>query len=670
MNKSKSKSINKARRKARSKARRNARESNEKRVLGASFIRKFWGVIFVIIFGVFLTNSILSNVLDVNNIIKRDQTWFFKLKLLTHTVDWEGMRAENITPAIINENVEIACAALDIYYQTEHSKPDASFETVIAAIRSEHDEIRDCYFNHDFFKSKRVLKSDIKRIFVDAMLPEMKVLFKYGVNPDSVLSFSKDDDYRYAITRVESTKLVHKRIPGFVTSKTHRVSRVVSYYMPNFKTTPIPIEYSNKQVMEFAKTLGEDISNEAGMISKRKVTRASIPMRIAMDTGNVEYVKLLLDNGAKVGFREGYIQAHHFSEFISTYGTTDFARDILRASSDWNELELLIIADDYIALSEELNENVRTDEALEEILDKSVQFGSINIMRYLHEDLGVSFDSDSLALLVKAYFAIEPWGLDYLLSLGIDPSGEVTGEEFRELMGIKLNLFTLLARFETNNSSHYSKKVKFTDMLLDFTKKNNPSMAFILESHFNNWAVFHHLVAVQNVDKIHELLQADPGLIDTVDGAGQTPLILATRYQLDESIKALLEYPQNLDKRDRVNTSALFYAVHAFDLERVKLLVSSGASLSYPELEYCSMALSFIQDYYIEYKKTFRLAEVYGRSSHSPLVATIHRLQDTYDYIEAESEKLNKKACLSPTEFVKNREALLIKQGVKPTLVN
>lgn len=87
------------------------------------------------------------------------------------------------------------------------------------------------------------------------------------------------------------------------------------------------------------------------------------------------------------------------------------------------------------------------------------------------------------------------------------------------------------------------------------------------------------LIEAGNLEELKSLLDRNPKLINSVDEDNNTLLHIAAKYARNDIITYLLDFPIDIEKRNRKGWTALHFASMGTDASTVELLLDNGANV-------------------------------------------------------------------------------------------
>lgn len=101
----------------------------------------------------------------------------------------------------------------------------------------------------------------------------------------------------------------------------------------------------------------------------------------------------------------------------------------------------------------------------------------------------------------------------------------------------------------------------------------------------NGRNVCHFVCSAKRNDTLKAMIKLAPGVVNSPDNSGETPLFLSVRAQDAESVATLLESGVQVTQKNSSGCNVLHYACQAADLGLVKVIVSSLEAKSPSEVE-------------------------------------------------------------------------------------
>lgn len=304
---------------------------------------------------------------------------------------------------------------------------------------------------------------------------------------------------------------------------------------------------------------------------------------VAIQESNISLIRTLLEYGAD-------ITKSRWAERPVIRRRDDVIYPLLTLQQqDWSTLDKIIIRDDVDGFKEALI-TANFDEAqLTTVIDSLFTHQSPKILAEIGQMERFNFIYQKPDYLVKAYQTGNVDILTFMLNGGADLN---TQTSLRKLPKSFVHLSRYYDVFEDKDI-----KGSVGDFMIAHALGNKAyELAQAIESIRYHWSPIHSAAVQKNSDWLKQLLVADPTLIELSDDRGQTPLMLAVKYQRNYIAKILLEQGADATKVSKEGETAMMYAIDSRNEWVVKTLLQDDATFTSNKAGSCDHLSAYVKE--------------------------------------------------------------------------
>lgn len=435
------------------------------------------------------------------------------------------------------------------------------------------------------------LKRYASKVFRTAKQDEIETLLRNGFDPDFDIKVGEQitpTDVYYSkrngtkVVEVEETKFQHMSGKGGnqlqLSTGTKKVE-VPRHQFLGSVSLPDGLK-SRQEVALYLRAEGYPDNNFT--MAKFYSAVYVKPLDIAVNNSNIALIETLLEYGAD-------ISASRWAEkpVITRRDAIIYPRLTLQ-QQDWSTLEQIIIKDDLDRFKTALATTHLNKMQLTAIIDSVFTHQSPKILATINSMEQFSFIYQQPDYLIRAY---QTGNVD-ILNLMIDG-----GADLNALMSLR-KLPTSFVHLSHHYEQFKDKDIKKTvaDFMVAHAQENkSDELAQAIESHRYHWSPIHFAAIHEDSKLIEQLIEINPALIEHADNHGQTPLMLAVKYQRNDIIEKLLAQGADLTRLSKDGKTALMYAIDTRNERAVSTFLQNDATFTANNTANCIHLASYVK---------------------------------------------------------------------------
>ena len=549
---------------------------------------------------------------NISNIISRNDVELFYEKVADNHESLKRIDGFDVMKATKFNSPSMVCDVIEIYAANGIEINDFEIDFIF---EDKNPQIQSCI--DQYYVKENIVKYRLGELFfhIDKDLAEEKIkwVINNGFDLNTQIRVEAERDFsptvinyvvghRYYFDRTEE-RCFHKGCYG---------ARLVK--KPVIKTIPIPSHIRVADAVDMAR---EKSGVSIGYAKHQKMK--FFPLERAILKRNFKLVDLYLENGAQ-------LSPGTETRLLQDIENESIYRDILLRGKSWSDNERLLVRSHLEEIQKiDWQDLVSRFENEKALLEFSAEYSSTEVFHYiLMQHDPESIDKD--ALLNKSLASIRAWNLEALLATGWYDKLELTKEEFNTFIGRRTTVIDLVFKSEMGIKDTEETKHLLAWLSPHARNLDKFSHQYILDAYRKNWSGTQRTVVAGSIEDLEALIRQQPKALHQLDSEGNTPLMLALHYSLNDTADYLLKVggasaiKTNLALKNNSGMDALTIASINGNLEMVQTLLEKNAPIKFND-DRCSPALNAVHMMNRKYAKISKFISPFDRSL-SPTLKT------------------------------------------------
>ena len=542
---------------------------------------------------------------NISNIISRNDTKLFYEKVADNHESLERINGFDVMKATRSNAPSMVCDVIEIYAVNGIEINDFEIDFIF---EDKNPQIQNCINQH--YVKENISKYRLGELFyhLDKDLAEEKIkwVIKNGFDLNTQIRIEAERDFsptvinyvvghRYYFDRTKE-RCFHKGCYG---------ARLVK--KPVIKTIPIP---SHIRVADAV-----DMAREASGVSigySKHQTMKFFPLERAILKRNFKLVDLYLENGAQ-------LSPGTEARLLQDIEDESIYRNILLRGKPWSDNERLLVRSNLEEIQkvdwQDLVSRFGNEKAL---LEFSAEHASTDVFHYILMQLDPEL-IDKNALLNKTLASIRAWNLEALLATGWYDKIELTEEEFNTFIGRRSTVIDLVFKSEMGIKDTEETKHLLSWLSPHASTLDKFSHQYILDAYRKHWSETQKTVVAGSLKDLETLIKQQPEALHQLDSEGNTPLMLALHYSLNDTADYLLKagassaIKTDLALKNNGGMDVLTIASINGNLDMVQKLLDRNAPIQLDE-DRCSPALKAVHMMNRKFAKISKYISPFDRS--------------------------------------------------------
>lgn len=542
---------------------------------------------------------------NISNIISRNDVTLFYEKVADNHESLKRIDGYHVWQAIKSNAPAMACDVIGIYASNGIELDDFQIDFIF---EDKQPEIQSCI--DQYYVKDNIIEYALGDLFyhIDKDLSKEKIkwVIEQGFNLNTQLRVEAERDFSpTVINYIVGHRYYFDRTKERCNHKGCYGARLIK--KPITKTIPIP---SHMRVADVVGMVQQTSGVSTGYTKYRKMKYFALERAILKR--DFSLVDLYLDNGAqlKPGTETRLLQD---IEDESVY------RNILLRGRSWSDDQRLLVRSDIKEIKKiDWQVLVSRFEDEKTLLEFSAEHSSTEVFRYILTQSNPD-SIDKYTLLNKALASIRPWNLEALLVTGWYDTIELTKKEFNTFIGHKSTVLETVFKFEMGIKDTEEPKNLMSWLSSHASNLDKFSHQYTLDSYRENWTDTQKIVVTGSIGELEQLIRRQPEVLNQLDQEGNSPLMLALNYSLNDTADYLLEVgaslavKTNLSLKNNSGMDALTIASINGNLEMVHKLLKMNVSIQ-RNRDQCSPALNTVHLMNKKFAKISKYISPFDRS--------------------------------------------------------
>jgi ankyrin repeat protein len=536
---------------------------------------------------------------NISNIISRNDVELFYEKVADNHESLKKIDGFDVMKAARSNSFRMACDVMRIHASNGIDLNEFDIDFIF---EHKYAELQSCI--DQYYVKENIVDYDLAELFyhIDKDRAEEKIRWVIDRGFDVNTQFRVDaerDSSPTVINYIVGHSYHYNRSDERCNHKGCYGARLIK--TPIIKSIPIPSHLRVADVVNMARRTS-GVSTGYSKHQKMKY----FPLERALLKHNFKLVELYLENGAQ-------LTPGTEARLLQDIKDESVYRSILLRGKAWSDDQKLLVRSEIGEIErmdwQDLVGRFGSEEAL---LAFAAEYSSAEVFSTI---LSQS-DHNSIkktSLLKSAFDSIRPWNLEALLLTGWFDDIALTEDEFDKYVG--RNTGVLGVMFKSELEIKESKKPKSLISLLSSYARSHDKFSheYILDSYRKHWAETQRVVVSGSVKDLKTLIRREPQALNQLDQEGNSPLMLALEYSLNDTAEYLLEAGASLQFKNNDRKDALTIAAINGNLEMVQALLSKNVPIRY-ETNKCSPALNAVHIMNRKFAKISKYISPFDRS--------------------------------------------------------